>query len=97
MTYLEKLALYVYVKDRFTFVDGTHLRKEIIMHISQLHTFIFYINTEILIDQSVLRLSDDDIKQTFKNIGYYQISCIVNYYCSFKAMCHGFFFTSIRI
>ncbi|CAF1476532.1 unnamed protein product [Rotaria sordida] len=90
MIYLEILTLYVRLEDRSTFVDGTHLHKEILMQMSQLHTFKFYISTQIQIDNSVHRLSDYDIQQTFTKIGYHQISCTVNYYCAFKAICHVF-------
>ncbi|CAF3482744.1 unnamed protein product [Rotaria sp. Silwood1] len=89
MINLEKLTLYIRITDRSTFVDGTHLHKEILMHMSQLHIFIFYISTIIQIDDSFHRLSDNNIKKTFKNIGYYQISCTVNYRRS-KAICHVF-------
>ncbi|CAF3721875.1 unnamed protein product [Rotaria sordida] len=90
MTYLEKLTLYIRLVDRSTFVDGTYLHNEILMHMSQLHRFNFYISTQIPIDDSVHRLSDDNIKQTFNNIGYYQTSCIVDYYCSLNAISHVF-------
>ncbi|CAF2645511.1 unnamed protein product [Rotaria sp. Silwood2] len=57
---------------------------------SQLHAFIFYISTEIEINDSIDRLSDNDIQQTFTNIGYYRIACAVNYYRKSKAICHIF-------
>ncbi|CAF4153008.1 unnamed protein product, partial [Rotaria sordida] len=79
MINLEKLTLYIRITDRHTFVDGTHLHKEILMHMLQLHTFIFYISTIIQINDLVHRLSNNDIQQTFKNIGYYQTSCTVSY------------------
>ncbi|CAF1406177.1 unnamed protein product [Rotaria sordida] len=55
MINLEKLTLYIRIADRPTFVDGTHLHKEILMHMSQLHTFIFYISTMTPINDSVHR------------------------------------------
>ncbi|CAF1499066.1 unnamed protein product [Rotaria sordida] len=39
MIYVEILTLYVRLEDRSTFVDGTYLHKEILMQMSQLHTF----------------------------------------------------------
>ncbi|CAF2823316.1 unnamed protein product [Rotaria sp. Silwood2] len=90
MTYLEKLTLYLRLHGRNIFVDGTHLHREILMHMSQLHAFIFYISTEIEINDSIDRLSDNDIQQTFTNIGYYRIACAVNYYRKSKAICHIF-------
>ncbi|CAF1395446.1 unnamed protein product [Rotaria sordida] len=75
MTYLEKLTLYLRLHDRNIFVNGTHLHREILMHMSQPHTFIFYISTEIEINDSIDRLSDNDIQQTFTNIGYHRVAC----------------------
>ncbi|CAF3861201.1 unnamed protein product, partial [Rotaria sp. Silwood1] len=72
MIYLEKLTLYLRLHDRNIFVDGTHLHREILMHMSQLHTFIFYISTEIEINDTIDRLSDNDIQQTFTNIDYHR-------------------------
>ncbi|CAF2659997.1 unnamed protein product [Rotaria sp. Silwood2] len=92
MKNLEKLTLYIRLKDRSSFVDSTHLHKEILMHMSQLHTFIFYISTMIEINDSIHRVSENYIQKTFENIGYYQTSCTVNYYRRFKAICHVFSF-----
>lgn len=90
MSQLEKLTLYIRLRDRTTFFDGTDLHHRILSHLSQLHTFIFYISTEIDIDDSVYRLSDENIQQTFTNIDYNQTSCTVDYYCKTKAICHVF-------
>ncbi|CAF4151053.1 unnamed protein product [Rotaria sordida] len=90
MINLEKLTLYIRLTDRPRFVDGTHPHKEILMHMSKLHTFIFYISTMIQINDLVPRLSDDDLEQTFKNIGYYQTSSTVNYCRRSKAISHVF-------
>ncbi|CAF3021557.1 unnamed protein product [Rotaria sp. Silwood2] len=89
MTHLEKLTLYLRLKHRSTFVDGTHLHNEILMHKPRLDTFFFYISTEIDIDALVHRLSDNDIQQTFINIDYHETACTVNYFKS-KAICHVF-------
>jgi hypothetical protein len=90
MTNLDKLTLYLRLNHRHTFIDGTHLHQQILMYMQQLHTFIFYISTQIEIDDSIYRLSDNDIQQTFANIGYHQMACSVNYYSKFKAICHVF-------
>ncbi|CAF3943674.1 unnamed protein product [Rotaria sp. Silwood1] len=80
MTHLEKLTLYIRIYNRSTFVDGTNLHKDILIHMPRLHTFTFYISTDIQFDDSVHYLSDNDIQQTFTNIGYHQIACSVNYF-----------------
>ena len=90
MSQLEELILYIRVRDRTTFVDGIDLHNGILSRMSRLQTFIFYISTEIDIDDSVHRLSDDNIQQTFNNIDYYQTACTVDYYCKTKAICHVF-------
>ncbi|CAF1599668.1 unnamed protein product [Rotaria sordida] len=90
MKNLKKLTLYIRLANRSTFVDGTHLHKEILMHMSQLHTFTFYISSIIPYNDSFQLLVDNDIQQTFTNIGYYQTSCTVNYYRASKAICHVF-------
>ncbi len=89
MSHLEKLTLYIRCH-RSVFVDGTHLHKQILTHMLRLHTFIFYISTEIYINHSVHRLCDNDIQQTFTKIGYYETACNVNYYRESKAICHVF-------
>jgi len=88
MTYLEKLTLYIRINNRSTFVDGTNLHKDILIHMPRLHTFSFYIESEIRFDNSVHHLSDNDIQQTFTNIGYHQIACSVNYCRNRTAICH---------
>ncbi len=52
--------------------------------------FNFYIRTETNIDDSVRRLSHDDIQKTFRSIDYYEMAFCVNYYCKSKAICHVF-------
>ncbi|CAF2666240.1 unnamed protein product [Rotaria sp. Silwood2] len=89
MTHLEKLTLYVRTRSRSAFVDGTHLQNEILLHMPQLHSFIFYISSENLTFDLVHRKSYDDIQQTFTNIKYGQTSCIIdNFNGGFKAICH---------
>ncbi|CAF3455174.1 unnamed protein product [Rotaria socialis] len=78
MTHLEKLTLYLRVRNRSSFVNGTHLHNEILVHMPQLHTFIFYISTENNINESVHRISNDDIQQTFTHTRYARTGCMVN-------------------
>jgi hypothetical protein len=56
----------------------------------RLHTFSFYIESEIRFDNSVHHLSDNDIQQTFTNIGYHQIACNVHYCRNRRAICQLF-------
>ncbi|CAF3049737.1 unnamed protein product, partial [Rotaria sp. Silwood2] len=90
MTYLEKLTLYIRIRNRAIFVDGTNLHTDVLIHMPRLHTFSFYFNTENQFNDSVHPLSDKDIQQTFTNIGYHQIACSVNYCRNYRAICHVF-------
>ena len=80
MSNLEELTLYLHIWNRTTFVDGTQLNNEILIHMPRLHTFKFYIASENDIANSVIRISNDDIQRTFTNIEYRQVACIVDYF-----------------
>lgn len=62
MPHLEKFTLYLRIRNRSVFVGGTHLYNELIPHIPQFRTFIFYISTGNNIDASVHRIPYDDIQ-----------------------------------
>ena len=76
MLHLEELTLYLSFENRAKFVDGTHLHNEILIHMPQLHPFIFYICTRVDIADSVHQLSNDDIQQTFNKVEYQRVNCI---------------------
>ena len=100
MTHLEKLSLYLRIRNRSVFIDGTHLYNEILVHMPQLHTFSFYISTENNINHQDPHISADDIQQTLTNIRYGQTTCIVDYFNTYKVICHifslPFTFTSLQ-
>ncbi|CAF4794882.1 unnamed protein product, partial [Rotaria magnacalcarata] len=58
MSYLEELTVYLSIENRDTFVDGTHLYKENLIHMPQLHSFVFYIRTDIDTTDSMRKLSN---------------------------------------
>ncbi|CAF0941836.1 unnamed protein product [Rotaria sp. Silwood1] len=90
MSNLEELNLYIMAKDRTTFLDGTHIYNEILVHMPRLQIFNFYISTLVGIDPLVRHLSKDDIQRTLSNnIKYQQVDCIVNYEYNF-VKCHVF-------
>jgi hypothetical protein len=66
-------------KDRMKFVDGTQINNEILVHMPRLDKFTFHIITDTREQHIVDYLSSDDIQQTFTNIGYQQVGCIVSY------------------
>lgn len=90
MSCLEKLTLYLCVHSRDTFIDGTHLYNDIFIYMPRLYSFIFYISTVNIPDSFTRYVTDEDVKRTFTNIGYQQVTCIVNYFRNFKAICHTF-------
>jgi len=90
MSCLEELNLYLRIWNRPTFIDGNHLHNEILIHMLQLHTFNFYINTENNINGSTLRLSNGDIQRTFTNLGNQRVACIIDYLTTDKVICHVF-------
>jgi hypothetical protein len=89
MSNIETLNLHLTIDNLTTFIDGKHIYNEFIVHMSRLRTFYFCFCTFIRLNQSVHRLSKDDILQTFPNIIYQQVDCIIKYrYNDIK--CHVF-------
>ena len=68
MSYLEKLTLYLRVKNRDRFIDGTHLQDQILVHMPQLNSFIFYFGTYINIVGLQHHPTSEDIQRTFTNM-----------------------------
>jgi hypothetical protein len=90
MSCLEKLTLYLRIKDRDRFIDGAQLENEILVYMPQLHTFTFYIRTYINTDSFIDNLSSQDIQRPFSNIGQQQIAHIVNNIHSEQIVCSIF-------
>ncbi|CAF1244678.1 unnamed protein product [Rotaria sordida] len=90
MPNLEELTLNIINSKRITFVDGTQINNEILIHMPRLYKFIFNINTRTKPNDLVHYLSNDDIQRTFTNIGYEQVCCIVNYVNIGIGICHVF-------
>lgn len=90
MSHLTKLTLYLRVCDRDAFIDGIELYKNFLMYMPRIQSFIFYIATVNTLDGIARYLSDQDIQRTFMNIGLHEVTCFVNYFRTFKAICHAF-------
>jgi hypothetical protein len=88
MSNLEELTLNINI-DRTTFVDGAQIINEILVHMSRLHKFNFYICTNVDLNHSVQHQSSDDIQRTFTNIGYQHVGCILRKLLR-SAACHVF-------
>ncbi|CAF3384694.1 unnamed protein product [Rotaria socialis] len=80
MINLEELTLSIFVQER-TLIDGTSLYNEIFVYMSRLNMFNFWICTDNMINNSIHHhLSEDDIQQTFTNIIFQQVECIINHF-----------------
>ncbi|CAF1590917.1 unnamed protein product [Rotaria sp. Silwood1] len=90
MIYLEELTLYLNIFGGSKFIAGTHLDNEILIHMPQLHTFIFYIASENVIDYPTIRVSNDDIQRTFTNLEHRQVACMVDYFEPYEMICRVF-------
>ncbi|CAF4029189.1 unnamed protein product [Rotaria sordida] len=89
MSNLEELTLNITNEERNTFMDGTQLNNEIIVHMPRLSKFTFHICTKIELHHLVNYLSSDDIQRTFTNTRYQQMGCILSYTAG-RAICHVF-------
>ncbi|CAF4057158.1 unnamed protein product [Rotaria sordida] len=90
MSNLEELTLYIHIFGGPIFISGTHLHNEILVYMSQLHTFTFYITSENdFIDPPIL-ISNLDIQRTFTNIKCGQIVCMIDYFAIDKTICRVF-------
>lgn len=91
MSDLEELTLYLsIVRTESTYIDGTHLSDEILIHMPQLNKFIFNINTVVLNKNiSVALPSNNDIQRSFIRRGYQQVgSYIHNISRKKESICH---------
>jgi hypothetical protein len=90
MSNLEKLTLYLCIKDQDRFVDGTLLHNEILVHMPHLHSFTFYIRTCINTIDLQDQLSSEDIQRTFTNIGLHHVVSIINSISDKQTACSVF-------
>jgi hypothetical protein len=78
MTHLEELTLYLVLSGGSTFVSGTDLNTEILIHLPRLHTFTFYIVSKSNISPDV-RICNSDIQRSFTNMDHRQVASMVDY------------------
>ncbi|CAF3454523.1 unnamed protein product, partial [Rotaria sp. Silwood2] len=76
---LQDLTLYIQIKERNRLVDGIQLENDILIHLSKLQRFVFYICTFTSANHPVTPLSNDDIQRTFSNVKFGQVGCSMNY------------------
>ncbi|CAF0910116.1 unnamed protein product [Rotaria sordida] len=75
---LQDLTLYIQIDERNRFVDGIQLENDILIYLSKLQTFVFYICTFTSTNHPVTS-SNDNIQRTFTNVKFGQIGCSINY------------------
>jgi hypothetical protein len=91
MSHLEELTLYLYILHESTFISGTHLDNEILIHMPRLRTFTFYFASENDIDDDAdIRIFNSDIQRSFTNMKYGQVTCMAGYLEPCKMIHHSF-------
>ncbi|CAF3672351.1 unnamed protein product [Rotaria sp. Silwood1] len=90
MSYLEELTLYIRIWNRLTFIAGTYLDNEILIHMPKLHTFTFYIASKNDNPDPAIRISNDDIQRTFTNKEHRPMTSMVDYFDPYKIICRIF-------
>jgi hypothetical protein len=89
MINLEELNLYLSIRGKQTFVDGTDLKKNILHYMSQLKKFSFRIRSNIYLDNEINFPSNNDIQNTFKDFKDNQIISYVDCFSkSNNVECH---------
>ena len=89
MSNLEELTFDIIIENRTTLIDGTQINNQILVRMPLLQKFNFHISVTSELNNLVHGLSSDDIKQSFINIGYQCVDCIL-YHTTSRATCHIF-------
>ncbi|CAF1515223.1 unnamed protein product [Adineta steineri] len=81
MINLEELLLFLSViRTDSTFIDGTELYDEVLVHMSQLNKFIFSVNTSVFIENNEMDVPlSEDIQNSFIGREYGQVSSCVHF------------------
>ncbi|CAF1190786.1 unnamed protein product [Adineta steineri] len=81
MINLEELILFLTViRTDSTFIDGTELYDQVLVHMSQLNKFIFSINTNVLIENNEIDIpSNEHIQDSFIGREYGQVGSYVHF------------------
>jgi hypothetical protein len=80
MSNLEELGLYLRVHVVKTFIDGNHLKENILNRMSRLNQFTFCIRSSIFIRNQMYFTSTEDIQRTFIDFPINQIISYVDYF-----------------
>ena len=89
MLNLEKLDLYLVVSCKNGFLDGNHLKENLLNHLTKLNQLTFNIRSTIRLDNQTNTLSNEDIQSTFKDFANNRILSSVDYFSQMKqGQCH---------
>ena len=90
MINLEKLSLQTKIHFQRRFIDGNHLKKDILRHMPRLKDFIFDIRSIIPLRDGEMHLqSDEDIRSTLTNLTSHHVTTRVDYfYKEREGHCH---------
>jgi hypothetical protein len=89
MLNLEQLHLHLVVNRDNEFIDGNHLKNNIINHMLRLNKFTFNIRSSSRFYNQINFPSNDDIQKTFRDFQNNQITCCVDYLPkALKSQCH---------
>jgi hypothetical protein len=88
MIYLEELLLNLSVINRSTFIDGIHLKNDVVDHMPQLQTFRFNIITRTHVQTDVNHQLYEDIRCTFLSREFHQVNFYLDQYSDGLARSH---------
>ncbi|CAF1342737.1 unnamed protein product [Adineta steineri] len=79
MLHLEELTLILHISGRSILKSAADFDNKILIHMKELHRFIFYIQSEERINDPTILASISDIEQSFTNKKYGQVTCMIDY------------------
>ncbi|CAF3412615.1 unnamed protein product [Rotaria sp. Silwood1] len=95
MSNLEQLGLYIEVTINTAFIDGNHLKRDIINRMSRLKQFTFYIHSFMINCNQLDFPSTEDIQRTFIDFPNNNIISYVDYFPEAKeSQCHIYSYPS---
>ncbi|CAF5033202.1 unnamed protein product, partial [Rotaria sp. Silwood1] len=95
MSNLEQLGLYIATTINTTFIDGNHLKRDIINRMSRLKQFTFYIHSSMINCNQLDFPSTEDIQRTFIDFPNNNIISYVDYFPEAKeSQCHIYSYPS---
>lgn len=89
MLNLEKLDLYLVISGKNIFLNGNHLKENLLNHLTKLNQLTFNIRSTIRLNNEMNILSNEDIQCTFKDFSNNRIVSCVDYFSEMKqGQCH---------